>query len=160
MPSGVHFIAALRKLLHAAGTQLAQLASFSTLLEENLGPVDTIHAIATTRDGRTGTIVMSFGTEFKSGLEVEVVTTQGAVHWTPDRVRVTKKGASGSKEEETKDFAYDAGVNAEVKAFASSVEAGRVDPLQTPQQALQDLEVLQRILESGSSQGAVKALEA
>ncbi len=133
--------------------------AFSTLLEERLGPIDTVHAAAVTQEGKTGTISISFGTEFKSGLEIEVVTTNGVVTWTPVAVKVAKKGADGEKEETSKDYVYSSGVKQEFEAFGKSVVAGKVDPRQTPQEALKDLEMLQSLLESGEGKGAVRTLE-
>ncbi len=45
--------------------------AFATLLERHLSPVDTVHAVASTKNGRSGTICLSSGTEFKAGLEIE-----------------------------------------------------------------------------------------
>ncbi|KAH8898920.1 NAD(P)-binding protein [Thozetella sp. PMI_491] len=158
LDGGVHFVAALRLLLASAGQELKQLACFSALLEERLLPVDTIHAAAQTQDGKTGTIGVSFGTEFKSGLEAEIVTTKGAVTWTPTKVKVVSKSASGEKEESSKDFVYNSGVKAEFEAFGKSIVAGKGDARQTPREALKDLELLQSLLESGEGKGALKKL--
>ncbi len=126
---------------------------------ERLGPIDTVHAAAVTKEGKTGTISISFGAEFKSGLEIEVVTTNGVVTWTPVGVKIAKKGADGEKEESSKDYAYSSGVKQEFEAFGKSVVAGKVDPRQTPEEALKDLEMLQSLLDSGDGKGAVQTLE-
>ena len=51
---------------------------------------------------------MSFGTEFKSGLKVEVVTTKGAVHlmeaWPARSIKTVRKNENGEKVEEKKGF--------------------------------------------------------
>jgi predicted dehydrogenase len=155
----VHFVAGLRFLLAAAGQDIKQIAGFTALLEERLLPVDTIHAVALTQDGKSGTIGISFGTEFKDGLEVEVVTTNGAVVWNPTEVAtLTRKG--DAKVEAKKEFAYDSGVKAEVAEFVRAIEAGKVDARQTPGEALKDLEILQRLLESGEGGATVKAIGA
>jgi predicted dehydrogenase len=150
LDGGVHFVAGLRLLLAAAGQEIKQLVGFSGLLDEKLIPVDTIHAVATTQDRKSGTIIISFGTEFKSGTELEIVTTKGVVSWNPAEVKtVTSKG------EEKKEFSSsNFGVTAEVAAFAEAIKAGRIDDLQSPQEALKDLEILQRLLESGAGEGA------
>lgn len=163
LDGGVHFVAALRMLLAAAGgQQIRRLAGFSGLLDERLVPVDTVHAAAATQDGKTGTIAMSFGTEFKSGLEVEVVTTRGSVVWTPTEVRtVTRKaagGGAGETVEERREFPYDTGVKPEVDAFAAAIAAGELDERQTPLEALRDLEILQGLLESGAGGALVKTI--
>lgn len=151
-------MAALRLLLGAAGDEVAKLACFSTLLEEKLLPVDTVHAVLATRGGSNGTATISFGTEFKSGLEVEIVTTSGAVTWNPSEVKVVRKTSGGDKTEEKETLVRDSGVKAEVAAFAKSFGDGAVDPLQTPEEALKDLEILQALLESGEAGASVKTL--
>lgn len=158
LDGGVHFVAGLRLLLGAAGDEVQKIACFSTLLEEKLLPVDTVHAIAVTRGGSNGTICISFGTEFKSGLEVEIVTTTGAVTWNPTEVKVVRKDRGGDKTEEKETFARESGVKPEVVAFAKSIGTGSVNPLQAPGEALLDLEILQTLLESGESGASIKTL--
>ncbi|KAK4224807.1 oxidoreductase-like protein [Podospora fimiseda] len=161
LDGGVHFIAGLRYLLGAAGQEIKQLAGFSGLLEERLVPVDTVHAVALTNEGRSGSIVLTFGTEFKNGLEVEIITTNGTVTWSPTGVKVVAKKADGNgKEETTKEFDWSSGVTPEVAAFAQAIEDGKVAPLQTPEEALKDLELLQRLLESGAAGAALKLIGA
>ncbi|KAK3291201.1 oxidoreductase-like protein [Chaetomium fimeti] len=149
LDGGVHFVAGLRFLLAAAGQEIKQLVGFSGLLDEKLIPVDTVHAAAITQDRKSGTIVISFGTEFKSGTELEIVTTKGVVSWNPVEVKtVTSQG------EEKKEFASSSGVTPEVAAFAEAITAGKISDLQSTQEALKDLEILQRLLESGAGEGA------
>ena len=88
-----------------------------------------------------------------------MVTTNGLVNWTPVGVKIAKKGANGEKEESSKDYVYSSGVKQEFEIFGKSVVAGKVDPRQTPEQALKDLEMLQSLLESGDGKGAVRTLE-
>lgn len=155
-------MAGLRFLLAVAGQDIKKLAGFSALLDEKLPPVDTVHAVALTQDGKSGTISISFGTEFKDGLEIEIVTTSGAVVWNPTGVKTVarKDGAGGEKVEESKELPYNSGVKAEVAAFAKAIDAGKVDVLQTPAEALKDLEILQRLLESGAGGAAVQSIGA
>lgn len=146
-------MAGLRFLLEAAGQEIKQLVGFSGLLDEKLIPVDTVQAVALTGNRKSGTIIITFGTEFKSGTEVEVVTTKGAVSWNPVEVKtVTSKG------EEKKEFPSSNGVTEEVAAFGEAINAGQINNLQSPQEALKDLEILQRLLESGAGEGAVKSV--
>ncbi|EAA30956.1 NAD-binding Rossmann fold oxidoreductase [Neurospora crassa OR74A] len=155
LDGGVHFIAGLRLLLSELNQEITHVAGFSALLEERLLPVDTVHAVALTNDGKSGTISISFGTQFKTGLEVEVVTTQGSVYWNPTQIKTkTKEG------EETEEFEKSTGVKEEMAAFAKAIEKGQTEKEQTPEEALKDLEVVQRLLESGEGKGIVKAVEA
>jgi predicted dehydrogenase len=160
LDGGVHFIAGLRLLLQAAGDEVKQLACFSTLLQERLPPIDSVHSIASTRGGVNGTICLSFGTEFKSALEMEVITTEGSVDWDTKDVTVVRRGASDEKVESRKAFGFDSGVKLEVSSFAKSIGPDGVpDPLQTPEEALKDLQILQALLESGEAKGSLKTLE-
>lgn len=85
-------MAGLRFLLAAAGQDIKQVAGFTALLDGKLIPVDTIHTVAITRKRKTCTTGISFGTEFKSDTEVEIVTTNGVVLWNP------KEGEDGFSE--------------------------------------------------------------
>ncbi|KAL2256294.1 hypothetical protein VTK26DRAFT_1888 [Humicola hyalothermophila] len=158
LDGGVHFVAGLRHLLAAAGQEIKQLTGFTTLLDERLIPADTIHAVALTQDGKAGNITITFGTEFKSSMDIEIVTTNGRVVWTPTEVKTVVRQADGTEKTETKQFAYSSGVKAEVEEFARAVERGELDGRQTPEEALKDLEILQRLLESGAAGAAVKAI--
>lgn len=142
-------------MLSELNQEITHVAGFSALLEERLLPVDTVHAVALTNDGKSGTISISFGTQFKTGLEVEVVTTQGSVYWNPTQIKTkTKEG------EKTEEFEKSTGVKVEMAAFAKAIENGQLEKEQTPEEALKDLEVVQRLLESGEAKGVVKAVEA
>ncbi|KAL2152878.1 hypothetical protein VTH82DRAFT_4033 [Thermothelomyces myriococcoides] len=158
LDGGVHFVAALRFLLDAAGQGVKKLVGFSALLDKALPPVDTVHAAAVTEGGRSGTIVLSFGTRFKSDTLVEIVTTNGSVSWSPTEVKtVAGKGdGSGDKVEERKEFPWTSAVTEEVAAFANGIAAGKLDDFQSPREALKDLEILQALLESGDEDAAVK----
>jgi len=161
LDGGVHFVAALRMLLAGAGHEIRKVVAFSGLLEEHLPPVDTVSAVAVTDGGKSGTIHISFGTEFKSGFEIEVVTTEGAVVWTPTKVKTVKRGKEEGKEEVVeKEFVSTTGVKEEAVAFGEAVERGELDDKQSPGEALKDLEILQRFLESGEGGAAVKEVSA
>ncbi len=149
-------MAGLRFLLSAAGHEIKQLAGYSALLDERLVPVDTLHAVALTQKGKSGTIAISFGTEFKDVTEVEIVTTNGTVVWGPTEVK-SVAGKGGEKVEETKTFPYSSGVVAEVAAFAQGIEAGAIDAFQSPAEALKDVELIQRMLESGAGGATVQS---
>ncbi|KAL1874012.1 hypothetical protein VTK73DRAFT_566 [Phialemonium thermophilum] len=158
LDGGVHFVAALRLLLGALDEHVQRLAGFSNLLVEALPPVDTVHAVAATQTGAAGTVCISFGTEFKSGLEVEIVTTNGAVVWTQTEVTVVRKGKDGAKTVEKENFEYDSGVTPEFAAFGKSLKAGVANPLLSPEEALKDIEIVQGLLESGEAGAQLKTL--
>lgn len=157
LDGGVHFVAGIRHFLSAVGEEIKQLSARTALIQEKLPPVDTVHGLLTTTSGRSGTFIVSFGSEFKSGFTIELVTTNGSVRLTPGVVNVTRKGPDGEKVEETKTFEFNSGVKAEVAAFAQSITNGKVDARQAPSEALKDLEILQALLESGEDSGAIKS---
>ncbi|KAF4960431.1 hypothetical protein FSARC_10491 [Fusarium sarcochroum] len=159
LDSGIHFVASLRLLLNAIGQEVKQVVAFSSLLEEHLPPVDTVHAIVSTNRSRNGTICISFGVEHKSGLEIEIVTTNGAVVWTPVSVKSTTKLNSDGSIDETKEFVYNNAVRNEFEAFGEAILTGSPDLRQAPLEALRDLALLQALLESAEGNGLVKAVE-
>lgn len=156
MDGGVHFVAGLRLLLTAVGEEITQLSARTSLLQEKLAPVDTVHALLGTTSGAAGTFTVSFGTEFKAGFRIQVVTTKGSVTVTPTEVSVTMKDQSGNTLDEKKDFGFSAGVKPEIEAFGQSLNAGRVDPRQSPMNALKDLEILEGMLKSGEKGAILK----
>ncbi|CAI4213196.1 unnamed protein product [Parascedosporium putredinis] len=150
LDGGVHFIAGLRCALAAVGEEIGQVSACTSLLQERLAPVDTVHGVLATRSGRAGTFVCSFGAEFKAGFAIEVVTTNGAVRFSPREVTVTTRGADGARMDEVHSFeSSGTGVKAEAVTFAESIEAGRIDSRLSPQEALKDLRIVQALLESG-----------
>ena len=60
--------------------------------------------------------------------------------------------------EETTEVGFDNGVQAEVNAFAQSIISGVANERGAPEQALADLKLIQRMLESGEQGGAVKVI--
>jgi len=157
LDGGVHFVAGLRHMLAAGNEQITHLAAFTSLLQEKLAPVDTVHATLKITNGNNGTFNVSFGAEFKSGFEIQVVTDKGAVTVTPTEVTVTTKNASGEKEDAVEKFEFSSGVKPEIFSFAHSLEIGKGDERAAPQQALMDLRILQSMLESSEQGGKVKS---
>ena len=110
------------------------------------------------RNGNNGSFNISFGAEFKTAFEIQVVTDKGSVTVTASEVVCVSRDAEGKKLEERIEVGFDNGVKEEVKAFAESILAGEADERGTPDQALTDLKVLESMLESGDQGGAVKVL--
>ncbi|CAO2653498.1 Nn.00g029090.m01.CDS01 [Neocucurbitaria sp. VM-36] len=147
LDGGVHFVAGLRLLMNAVGQDIASLTAKTTLVAPQLAPVDTAHAIVTSQSGRSGTMSMSWATEFKAGFHFQLVTTNGSVTVTMTDVTVKKKGVADEKI----DYKFDMGVKQEMEAFGKSVAKGTVDAKQSMQEALKDLVVLEGILNSGET---------
>jgi predicted dehydrogenase len=133
------------------------VSAFSTLLQPHLPPVDTVNAIWQTKTGISGTFSISFGTTL-SGNEYTVACEKGSV--TIVRSKVTVRQGEENEgiitEKEFKDEG--AGVKQEVAAWAESLMHGRSDPRQAPEQALADLEILEKMLKSGEGHGKPESL--
>jgi hypothetical protein len=83
------------------------------------------------------------------------------VIWNSTEVKTgVRKGDGSAEKVEEKDFTYSSGAKAEVTAFSKAIEAGKLNTLQTPAEALKDLEILQRLLESGAEGTAGKKIVA
>ena len=149
LDGGVHFIAAAR-LLISGGKQNMKIASaFTAQLQEHLPPVDTLNATIQLSNGCSGTLSISFGTT-DTGSEYLVACENGSVHVSRGKVTVTKVG----KEAEVKEFNDEGnGVNQEIKAWAESLEKGARNEMQSPEEALRDLQVLEACLRSGEQGG-------
>lgn len=142
LDGGVHFIAGLRLMLGGAdgdAGKMETVSAFSAQLQKHLSPVDTVNASVKLRNGASGTFSVSFGTTF-TGAEWIVACEQGTVECDRDRVIVRRKD---SEKEEVKEFPDDGnGVVQEVRAWAEAIEQGKQDQLQSPEEALRDLEIV------------------
>ncbi|KAF2094708.1 oxidoreductase-like protein [Rhizodiscina lignyota] len=156
LDGGIHFVAGMRSLLQAAGEKVCALSAFSALLQEKMVPVDTLHSVWRLESGNAGTFVCSWSTEHKSGLELEIVTTKGRVTVTPTNVTVSTKGPDGKSIEVKQETEADSGVVAEFDAFARSIQEGKPDARQIPEEGLGDLVLMESMLKSGEEGGALK----
>lgn len=126
----------MRQLL-GPSAKMSAVAAFTSQLQPHLPPLDTINATVKLSNNRSGTFSVSFGTTF-SGAEYVVACQNGTVDVGFDKT-IVKKG----DEESEKEFPEDKnGVRQELKAWGEAIEQGKADPLQTPEQALADLEVV------------------
>lgn len=120
---------------------MSQVAAFTAQLQPHLPPIDTINATVKLANGRSGTFSVSFGTTF-SGAEYVVACQNGTVDVGFDKT-IVKKG----DKESSRDFPEDKnGIRQELKAWGESISQGKPHPLQTPAEALADLEVVSRHL--------------
>ncbi|KAI0019275.1 oxidoreductase [Xylariomycetidae sp. FL0641] len=156
LDGGVHFTAAIRKLLgkeHAVATLTAQ----TSLVSSHLPPVDSINAVMKTKSGVIGSYIHSVGTtmqafEFHVACENGWVQAEGA-----KAVVVRGSGDDAAREEKT--FNKTSGVTEEVQAWAESIASGVPNLEQTPELALGDLELMEKMLTSGDQDGAWQRLQ-
>ncbi|KAL6722047.1 hypothetical protein ACLMJK_001152 [Lecanora helva] len=160
LDSGVHYVAAIRFLLAAAGQSITHLSAFAAQLQQHLAPLDTIHSTMQISNRNSGTFSLSFGVEFKTDFEFQVVTDKGAVTVGPNFVIVSRNDKDGKKHEKRHAFKpfYSHAVRLEVAAFAKAMSTGRSDPRAAPEEALKDLKVMQAMLDSANGGGAVESV--
>jgi predicted dehydrogenase len=149
LDGGIHFVAATRLLLQGGGQKIKKISAYTAQLQEHLLPIDTLNATMQLDNGSSGTFSISFGTT-DTGSEYLVACEKGSVHVARGKVTITKNG----KDAETKEFPDEGnGVNQEIKAWAKSLEAGKRNEMQSPEEALKDLEILESCLKSGEQGG-------
>lgn len=160
LDGGVHFVASTRLLLGEEAKPTAIIA-YTNLLREHLPPVDTINSIWTTKSGISGTFSVSFGTTL-SGSEYTIACEKGSVSVIgPSKVIVRQGEEKDGNVSETdfKDTGEGNGTEQEVAAWAQSIVDGKPNSRQSPEEALADLEILEKLLRSGESQGKSQTLE-
>lgn len=156
LDGGVHFTAALRKLLGEENA-VQSLYAYTSLVSEHLPPVDSINAVMKTKSGVVGSYIASFGTTMQA-FEFHVACEQGVVKAENNKVTVVKGTGDEAKTEE-KAWEFTSGVKNEVQAWAEGIASGKPNPEQSPEQALADLELLEKMLKSGEQDGARQVLE-
>lgn len=156
LDGGVHFTAALRLLLGPDNAVQSAIAD-TTLITEHLPPVDTINAVLKLKSGSVGSFVISMGSTMKA-FEYYIACENGVVRAEGDKV-VTTRGVGADATTEEKTWERTSGVKSEVQAWAEGIVSGKPNPEQSPEQALADLEILEKMLTSGDQDGARQVLE-
>lgn len=159
LDGGVHFVAGTRLLLGEKDA-LENVSAHTVQLQSHLPPVDTLNAVLRTASGVSGTLSVSFGTTFEGPAEYKVACERGTVVVSRGKVVVRRKGEDGESREEVKEFPDEgSGVKQEVAAWAESLVSGKRDEMQSPEEALKDLEVVEACLKSGEEGGRGVELE-
>jgi len=169
LDGGVHDVAGLRLVL--SGDPVAKLSAFTRQNQPHLPPVDTIDATLKLKSGATGTLSQSFGTTFPNNSEWAIACEQGTV--TVGRageivhsshtdkklgnvVRVFGPDSKLVKEIPVEDDG--SGVTPEVKDWAEALANDKSNEIQSPEQALADLELIEKMLRSGEQDGVPQSL--
>ncbi|KAJ5174406.1 uncharacterized protein N7482_000283 [Penicillium canariense] len=151
LDGGVHYTAGLRYLL-GTDTYITRLSAFTTLLKEHLPPVDTVDAILKTNTGVQGTFQVSYGTSLV-GPEWTIGCENGSISVEDSKITVQtldgKVDVQFVEDERT-------GVPPEVRQWGQALAAGRINPEQSPSQALADLELIELMLRSGEAEGQLQ----
>ena len=156
--SGVHFAAGLRSLLYAASQEISSLTAFTSVSSSFPPITNTLYAAIQIRNGNSGTFHISFGSEYRTEFAIEITTDRGSVTFEADKVVCIRRDSSGKTTEETTALRLDNGVKGEIQAFAESIQNGVADERGVPEQALADLRLIQRMLESDEEGGSVKVM--
>lgn len=152
----MHFVAGLREFLSALNDSIEKAVSFSAQMQPHLPPVDTVNGVYLLKSGRSGTISISFGIEFRKDFMIEVTSTNGSVSMTSKGIQVVEKMDSGGERKESlKEFPSDSGVGLEVEAFGRAIENKAPDSRQSAEEALLDLILVEKLLMSGEQGGDV-----
>ncbi|KAL7623441.1 hypothetical protein AAE478_007123 [Parahypoxylon ruwenzoriense] len=156
LDGGVHFTAALRRLLGSENA-IESLIAQTSLVSSHLAPVDSINAVMKTKSGAVGSYITSMGTTMEA-FEFHVACERGVVKAEGAKV-VTVRGTGQDAVVEEKVFEKTSGVKEEVHAWAESILSGIPNPEQAPELALGDLELMEKMLISGDRDGARQKLE-
>lgn len=166
LDGGVHFIAAMRLLL-GREARMERVSAFTAMTREWLPPIDTVNATVKLANGGSGTFSVSFGSA-DGGVDYVVSCERGSVEVGFDETLSKRIG----EEPQTERFPEDKnGVRQEIKAWAEALTSGKQNVLQSPEEALADLEVvrydicsipkthaneeqLEAMIKSGESDGA------
>lgn len=154
----MHCAALLRYLVGATGQKITKLSAFTHLIKPQFKPIDTVHAVLQTSNGSSGNFDVSFATQHKTGFEAEIVTNKGNILVHVTDIETTTQNAEGEKINNKEEVSMTVGVKEEVAAFAKGIEEGHIDPRLLPQEALQDLEIIENLIKSGEEGGEPKRI--
>lgn len=154
LDGGVHHAAGTRMLLSGQDNAPASVRAFTSQVQQHLPPIDTVTAIVKTASGATGTFQHSAGT-LMSSFEWDVACEAGSVKSVGDVVTVTPKDGSPVE----KAFEKSNGVKEEVESWAKGIVSGTENKLQSPEEALGDLEFMEKMFTSGERDGEVQTYE-
>ncbi|KAJ2896794.1 oxidoreductase family protein [Zalerion maritima] len=157
LDGGVHFIAAIRRLL-GPDNSAEEVVALSSLTQPYLAPIDTVNAIVKTKSGVVGSFLQSVGTHLEPCEEYSIACENGLVTVNRKGVSVMRVMEDGKRETEMKEFEWNSGVKSEVQAWAESLSSGNPNPLQSPEEAFADLELLEKMFRSGEEHGSKQAL--
>lgn len=158
LDGGVHFAAITRLLIGtSADSAPASVVAQTYLAQKHLAPIDSVSAVVTTRSGASGTYQHSAGSTLSS-FDWDVAYEKGALRIADGKVTVTSSSAAGG-EPVTREFERSSGVAEEVAAWAGALAEGTTHPLLSPEEALRDLEFLEKMFISGEQGGAAQTYE-
>ena len=117
-------------------------------------PRDSLNAVIQVSNGNSGTLRISYGTEFFDAFYIQIVTDEGAVTITPTNVTVDANDKDEIKTTRTRTFQRESGRKRELAVFAKGIENGQTETRGDPREAFMDLKVMQAILKSAQEDGS------
>lgn len=154
LDGGVHFAAATRLLLGRGESSALEVRAVTKQIQEHLPPIDSVSAVVTTKAGGSGVYQVSVGSH-SSAFEWDFAYRGGSVKVEGETVTVKPSGG----EAVVKVFERTSGVSEEVDAWARGLVEGVQNPLQSPEEALADVEFMEKMFVSGEREGAVVKYE-
>ena len=145
LDGGVHNIAAMRMIMG----EVESVYAFVTQVRIDLPPTDTFSATLRFDSGAFGTLTLSFAAGEDWSSEINVVGDHGRLRVNPQELEVITAARNS-----THTYAVNT-VREELTDFARAIQYGGTFP-DTPQQALQDVAIIEAILESARTGTAIK----
>jgi predicted dehydrogenase len=145
LDGGIHHVAQLR---YVSGQEIIETRGFARQVAAHMPPLDTVNAGILLSGGATGTFSMSFAST-KSATENIFIGTKGSLTITGSHLETILKleDVAGNT---IKDLAVkNQGVEQEIKAFLNAVEAGNSESRAGPEEALNDLAVIESLCSGG-----------
>ncbi len=146
LDGGVHQVAVLRMILG----EIREVSAFITQMRADLPPADTLSAALQFDSGLIGAYTVTYTTAAPWPPALHIVGERGAVRVHRGELQITRSG-------ETTNLPIIAGkgVEWELAAFAAAIRHGSTHA-NTPEQALQDLAVVEAMLRSAESRRAIQ----
>jgi predicted dehydrogenase len=143
---GVHQVAVLRLILG----EIREVSAFITRMRDDLPPADTLSAALRFDSGLIGSYTVTYTTASPWPPALHMVGERGALRVHRGELQVTRNG-------ETTNLPVTAGMGVEweLAAFAAAIRQGSAHA-NTPEQALQDLAVVEAMLRSAETRRAVQ----
>ncbi|MDI9548435.1 MAG: Gfo/Idh/MocA family oxidoreductase [Chloroflexota bacterium] len=143
---GVHHVAAMRLILG----EIAEVTAQATLHDTGLPPADTLTAALRFENGALGSYTVTYAAAAPWPPLLHIIGTHGALAVQRREVTVT----TGGDTRRIECSGFD-GVEKELTAFAAAIRQGAAHR-NSPQEALQDLAVMEALLRAASSGASVK----
>eukprot|EP01114_Cavostelium_apophysatum_P024843 TRINITY_DN9893_c0_g1_i1.p1 TRINITY_DN9893_c0_g1~~TRINITY_DN9893_c0_g1_i1.p1 ORF type:complete len:374 (+),score=51.29 TRINITY_DN9893_c0_g1_i1:60-1124(+) len=152
LDGGVHFTAMIRAIMG----DIKEVSAHVTQIQPHLPPADTISGSLKFANGAVATCMITFAMSQSSPLALNVYGEKGSLRITRDDVELTETTKEGTITTKPLLKANES-VKEEISCFVDAVRgvisssSSKVQLLNTPQEALNDLAVIEALLESGKN---------